>query len=1097
MLDILSLSNELQKIKGELQLIKRKYKIQPTARFPELNISSLKELRMACIMDEFTFLSYSPECEVKQLKPENWQQELEKFRPHLLFVESAWQGLDNAWYKKVSNPSPELIELVQWCKDKNIPTVFWNKEDPVHFATFIKTARFFNYVFTTDIDCVEKYKGRLNHNNVYFLPFAVQPRLHNPLEEFQREEKMCFAGAYYHRYTERNKNFATICNVALKRSGLVIYDRNYGKDISEIYRFPEEFRSYIAGSLPAESISKAYKGFKYGINMNSVKESQTMFARRVFELLASNTVVVSNYARGLKNMLGDLVIATDDAQVLENNLEWVKNDTNYRRFRLLGLRKVLTEHTYYERLRYIVNKVFKRDYPYTEEGVFVVSKVHTLEQLKNVIISYNCQFYKHKKLLIIAAEDLDLPGKDGHLYDFVVNINEIRDRKIEEIFRGGYVAYFSPHDYYGPHYLTDFALAPRFAEADVIGKKTFYNFEYGDVKLCNSDRQYKYTDEIDCRCAVIKTSLLQGTVGDFLEGIETKKFSYAGNCLSLDEFNYCRNGINVSDKESFNDICLKDQGISITKILETAEKIEPLTCIATATYTLSAGEIAQNLNGFRSGSINVSYEEGRLYIDACLPEDRHEYSYFKKIYPVNQLATNGNMKIFLDSEGILDVRLVAEFLTEEGKKIAPVFCPTQSFLNNAIPDDTKKVRLGFRVKGSGQAVIKAAVFGEPEESRVYLPKSETMMLTKGYPAYHDLYKYAFIHSRLREYKKQGLLVDVFCLKSILGKVFREFEGIDVVEGNGKAVNHTLINGKYVNILVHFLDEELWQLLQPVLDNTRVIIWIHGSEIQPWYRREFNYKDQAEKQRAITISDKRVAFWKEIFSQPHPNLHFVFVSKYFADEVFEDIGIRLPESNYSIIHNYINTELFNYVPKNSEQRKKILSIRPFASRTYANDLTVKAILELSSRPFFEELEFLIIGDGVLFEETVEPLRQFSNVKLRKAFLRQEEIAALHKEYGVFLVPSRMDSQGVSRDEAMSSGLVPITNRVAAIPEFVDEGSGMLVEAEDYTGMARCIEELYYSPEKFRNLSENAAKRVRRQCGFEKTILKELALFNKQT
>jgi glycosyltransferase involved in cell wall biosynthesis len=36
-----------------------------------------------------------------------------------------------------------------------------------------------------------------------------------------------------------------------------------------------------------------------------------------------------------------------------------------------------------------------------------------------------------------------------------------------------------------------------------------------------------------------------------------------------------------------------------------------------------------------------------------------------------------------------------------------------------------------------------------------------------------------------------------------------------------------------------------------------------------------------------------------------------------------------------------------------------------------------------------------------------------------------------------VPSRTDTQGVSRDEAMSSGLVPVTNAVAAIPEFVDD------------------------------------------------------------
>ena len=137
----------------------------------------------------------------------------------------------------------------------------------------------------------------------------------------------------------------------------------------------------------------------------------------------------------------------------------------------------------------------------------------------------------------------------------------------------------------------------------------------------------------------------------------------------------------------------------------------------------------------------------------------------------------------------------------------------------------------------------------------------------------------------------------------------------------------------------------------------------------------------------------------------------------------------------------------------------------SNRTYANDLTVKAILELSNKSFFKELEFLIIGDGELFEETLKPLRAFQNVTIHKKFLRQEEIAKLHKEYGIFLNPTRMDSQGVSRDEAGSSGLVPVTNRVAAIPEFVDEDCGILVEAEDYVGLANAIEFLYKNPKEF--------------------------------
>lgn len=94
----------------------------------------------------------------------------------------------------------------------------------------------------------------------------------------------------------------------------------------------------------------------------------------------------------------------------------------------------------------------------------------------------------------------------------------------------------------------------------------------------------------------------------------------------------------------------------------------------------------------------------------------------------------------------------------------------------------------------------------------------------------------------------------------------------------------------------------------------------------------------------------------------------------------------------------------------------------------------------------------------------------------------------------MIPTRGDTQGVSRDEAMASGLVPITNAVAAIPEFVDESCGILVPAEDYKAMADGIEKLYNEPEYFLKLSGNAAKRVRKQTAREFTICKEEELIN---
>ena len=46
-----------------------------------------------------------------------------------------------------------------------------------------------------------------------------------------------------------------------------------------------------------------------------------MFARRVFELMASNTLVVSNFSRAMRIQFGDLVISSDDESEIINRID--------------------------------------------------------------------------------------------------------------------------------------------------------------------------------------------------------------------------------------------------------------------------------------------------------------------------------------------------------------------------------------------------------------------------------------------------------------------------------------------------------------------------------------------------------------------------------------------------------------------------------------------------------------------------------------------------------------------------------------------------------------------------------------------------------
>ncbi len=168
------------------------------------------------------------------------------------------------------------------------------------------------------------------------------------------------------------------------------------------------------------------------------------------------------------------------------------------------------------------------------------------------------------------------------------------------------------------------------------------------------------------------------------------------------------------------------------------------------------------------------------------------------------------------------------------------------------------------------------------------------------------------------------------------------------------------------------------------------------------------------------------------------------------------------------------------------------IRSFKRRSYATDIAMEAIQQLSGRSGFGRVRFTIRGTGALFEKEVERVRHLPNVDVAQAHLNPHEMRALHLRHGVFLAPSRFDSHGVSACEAMASGLVPVSCRVAAIPEFIDESCGILVPPDSPGHFAEAIWRLQEQPEQVEVLSRMAATRVRQQCGFDNTIFRELQL-----
>ena len=202
--------------------------------------------------------------------------------------------------------------------------------------------------------------------------------------------------------------------------------------------------------------------------------------------------------------------------------------------------------------------------------------------------------------------------------------------------------------------------------------------------------------------------------------------------------------------------------------------------------------------------------------------------------------------------GSLDLICVLICYNQEGKKLSPLYPKLNRRELLELPEGTETVKIGFRPKGSGSATIKDVLVGGADEvsDRVsFLSRSNVLVLTNHYPSGEALYRNMFVHKRVTGYREEGLLCDVLQMYPYSKDGYREFEGINVLEGKGGDLMGVLDSGAIDTVCVHFLDREMWEVLKHYLGRIRLIIWSHGADIHPWWRRTFNYQNEQQLEQA--------------------------------------------------------------------------------------------------------------------------------------------------------------------------------------------------------------------------------------------------------
>ena len=363
------------------------------------------------------------------------------------------------------------------------------------------------------------------------------------------------------------------------------------------------------------------------------------------------------------------------------------------------------------------------------------------------------------------------------------------------------------------------------------------------------------------------------------------------------------------------------------------------------------------------------------------------------------------------------------------------------------------------------------------------------VFTRSYPSADDLYQYPFVHRRVLAYAAAGHEVQVVRPSTEPGLTEHRFDGVRCLTGDGPALAGAIAKFAPDVIAAHGISEVQWPILAASAGTVAVCNWLHGSEIPAIARGKAALDLSGDALLAAQrVIEARCSFWNDLLAAERVRLCTVSMAA--REMTRPDWGHRADK--LAVVPNPIDTDLFAFEEKGPDDRFNILMIRPFDSRGYGNDMAVDAIRRLTDRPGFSRLTFTIVGDGPLFEETLSPIRDLPNVRAHRGFLTQSEIAALHRRHGIFLVPTRLDTQGVSRDEAMSSGLVPVTNAIPAVLEFADDACAALAETDSAASIAARLWSLIDDPALFCGKSRAAGARVRAQSSADLVIPRELSL-----
>jgi spore maturation protein CgeB len=290
-----------------------------------------RALKVALVSDDLTRTCLSFECKTMSITPWNYLAVFQFWKPDILFVETTWRGRWNSWrYKMARYPhypertNQDLARVVAAARAAKIPTVFWNREDGIHFDRFIDSAKLFDHVLSVDKRTLPRYREALGPDaKIDVMMFAASERLHKP-RTGDVLRRASFVGSYSSQHAAR-KQWQDKMFLSAEVIGLTVYDRNSARKPAD-YRYPSHPWIEVRSAVPYARTAEIYQRNAVNLNVNTITNSPTAFSRRLVEIIATGSLALTNVTPAVSDIFANYCIATDDAEEARQLFESISRD---------------------------------------------------------------------------------------------------------------------------------------------------------------------------------------------------------------------------------------------------------------------------------------------------------------------------------------------------------------------------------------------------------------------------------------------------------------------------------------------------------------------------------------------------------------------------------------------------------------------------------------------------------------------------------------------------------------------------------------------------------------------------------------------------